>query len=155
MVKENKKLIAIVSIITLILGVIIGSYAFPITKEVIKEVQVKATCPINEPIVVQNNVTQLVEINYLEKATSTFMQAVDDGEDEAGNDVDILGDYNFDEVSVQKVYTDYTIVKDKDKVTVDFKIKLRFKEADEKSESTTYTVTVVYEDDEDTVVQVI
>ena len=82
------------------------------------------------------------------------MTAVDDEEDEAGNSIDVVGSYDFDEIEVSRVYDDYSVEYNDDRTTVDFSIKLRFDEDGEASEKQTYDVTVIYED-EDTEVEVV
>ena len=102
-------------------------------------------------------VEKLVEIpapNMLSIAVGEFMQAVEDEEDEAGNNVDVIGTYDFDEIEVSKIYNDYSVQYDDDKTIVNFSIKLRFDEDGEASEKETFDVTVIFEDGEDTEVEV-
>ena len=102
-------------------------------------------------------VEKLVEIpapNMLSIAVGEFMQAVEDEEDEAGNNVDVIGTYDFDEIEVSKIYNDYSVQYDDDKTIVNFSIKLRFDEDGEASEKETFDVTVIFEEDEDTEVEV-
>ena len=89
------------------------------------------------------------EPSVLEKAIDTFMQSVDDEEDEAGNDINVLGNYNFDEVSKIKVYDEYSVEYDDEMTTVNFSIRLQFDDGDDRVKDS-YDVTVIYEDDEDT-----
>ena len=102
------------------------------------------------------SVTEYIEvpaISQLELAKAEFLQAVDDEEDEAGNDVDVLGNYNFDEIEVIKVYDEYSILYDGDETTVDFKIRLKFDDGDDRVKED-FEVTVTFEEDEDTIVEV-
>ena len=101
------------------------------TIEVVKEVMVEQT------------------INYLDEAVNEFLSAV-----EADDEVSILGTYNFDEVSVKKIYDAYTVSIDDDVTIVEFEIKLKFDDENER-EINTYNVRVTYEEDEDTIVELI
>jgi hypothetical protein len=101
------------------------------TIEVVKEVMVEQT------------------INYLDEAVNEFLSAV-----EADDEVSILGTYNFDEVSVKKIYDAYTVSVDDDVTIVEFEIKLKFDDENER-EINTYNVRVTYEEDEDTIVELI
>lgn len=116
-------------------------------------------CPVVEPEVIYQNVSvpEFVEIpapSMLDLAVAEFMQAVEDEEDEAGNDIDVLGSYDFDEIEVSKVYDDYSVKYDDEITTVKFSIKLRFDEDGEASEKETYDVKVIFDEDEDTEVEV-
>jgi len=102
------------------------------------------------------SVDKVVEVpapDMLSLAVDAFMQAVEDEEDEAGNDVNVVGTYDFDEIEVSKVYDDYQVSYDGDETTVNFLIKLRFDEDGEASEKEKYDVTVIFEEDEDTEVE--
>lgn len=92
--------------------------------------------------------------NKLQMAVDEFMKAVDNEEDEAENNVDALLDYDFDEISISKVYNEYSFTYDGDKTTVDFDIKLKYDEDDQKSEKHRYNVEVVFESEEDTLVTI-
>ena len=115
----------------------------------------KVVTEIQTEIVYQNvSVDKIVEIptvSVLEKAVSAFMEAVEDEEllDEAGNDVDVLEYYNFDEVEVLKVYDAYTVSYDDEMTTVNFEIRLKFDDGDDRLKES-YDVEVIFEDDEDT-----
>ena len=117
-------------------------------------------CPVAETVYQNITVDKLVEIpapNQLDRAVEVFMKAVDDEEDEDGSDIEILDDmgYNFDEVSVNEIYEDYSIVvsDDGDLTTVEFDIELKFKDSHD-SEKEDYRVIVTFEDDENTLVEV-
>ena len=110
-----------------------------------------------ETVVEYVNVSVETEVeapNELDRAVATFLTAVENEEDEDGNDIDVLGSYDYDEVEVSKVYDEWSVEYDSDVTTVDFSIKLRFDEDGERSEKETYDVTVIYEDNEDTIVNV-
>jgi len=118
-----------------------------------KTITITETETIYQNVTIPEFVEVEVPINVLSDAVETFMEAVDDEEDEAGNEIDVLGSYDFDEVEVSKVYEDYSVEYTNDETTVSFKIKLRFDEDGEASEKETYEVVVYYEDGEDTVVE--
>jgi len=115
--------------------------------------------PGETEIIYQNvSVIETVEIaapNQLDLAVATFLQAVEDEEDEADNEIDVIGSYDFDEIEVSKVYDDYSVEYNDDVTVIDFKIKLKFDEEGEASEKKIYEVTVTYEEGEDTEVEVI
>ena len=141
-------LATILMIVFLLIGVVGGVVLTPE-----KTVEV----PGETETIYQNvSVTEYIDlpaINQLELAVAEFLISVEDEEDEAGNDVDVLGRYEFDEMEVSKVYDDYTVSYEDDKTTVEFKIRLRFDEEDSKSKKKTYDVTVIFEEDEDTEVE--
>ena len=146
--KMENTIVIILVALALVVGVVGGAVFTPNDVETKIEYQDR----IVEKLV---NVTveKLVEIpeqDMLSLAIDAFLQAVDDEEDEAGNDVDVLGNYNFDEVEVSKVYNEHTVFYNDDETTVDFSIRLRFKEDDSVAEKITYDVTVTFEEDEDT-----
>ena len=96
--------------------------------------------------------------NQLELAVAEFMLAVEDEEDEAGHDISILDDmnYNFDEVSVYEVSDDYkvAVTNDGDTTKIDFSIRLKFEDSHD-SEKKTYDVRITFEDDEDTIIKLL
>ena len=143
-------LATILIVMGLLVGVGLGAVAFPgaeTIKEVEKEVIVEVPVEVPVETVVE---VEIPAVNQLELATAAFMQAVEEEEDEAGNDVDVLGNYDFDEVEISKVYSDYNVSYEDDKAIVDFSIKLRFDMEDKKAVKETYDVTVTFEEDEDT-----
>lgn len=106
---------------------------------------------------VNNTVEKIVEVsapNQLDLALAEFLASVEAEEDEAGNDVDVLGNYNFNELEVSKVYDEYVVSYDGDKTSVEFEVKLRFKEDDAVAEKINYAVEVLFEEGEDTEVLV-
>ena len=101
--------------------------------------------------VVYQNVTveKLVEVpapDMLSLAVAAFLTAVED------EDINVLGRYDFDEMEVNRVYDEYTVNYDDEITTIDFKIRLRFDEDDARAVKKTYDVTVIFEEDEDTIV---
>ena len=116
-------------------------------------------CPVVEPEVTYQNVSvdRVIEISapsQLDLAVAEFLKAVEDEEAEAGNSVNVLKKYDFDEMEVSRIYSDHAIIYDHDNTTVDFKIRLKFDQDDEPSKKKTFDVTVVWEEDEDTEVTV-
>ncbi|MHA1481824.1 MAG: hypothetical protein ACTSQA_00115 [Candidatus Heimdallarchaeaceae archaeon] len=117
-------------------------------------------CPVVDPIVEYQNVsvTEYVDVpavSQLDLAVAEFLQAVEDEEDEAGNNVDVLGTYDFDEMEVSRIYSDHNVSYEDEKTTIDFKIRLRFDEEDSKSKKQIYNVKVIFDEDEDTEVEAI
>ena len=147
----DKSLAGLFMAIFLVLGFVCGAVFVP-GDEVIKVEEVEVIKNVTVDKIVE--VPAEVEPTILEKAKEACLKAVDDEEDEAGNDVDVLGSYDFDEIEVSKVYNDYTVSYDDDETTVEFSIKLRFDEDGEKSEKETFDVTVTFEKGEDTEVSV-
>ena len=151
MEKNTGGIIVVFVILSLLVGFALGAVLMGEDVETIKEVEVTK--------IVNVTVEKLVEVelpapDMLSLAVDAFMQAVEDEEDEAGNAVDVVGTYDFDEIEVSRVYDDYTVSYNDEVTTVDFSIKLRFDEDGEASEKETYDVTVIFEEDEDTEVEV-
>ena len=149
--KNQNKFVALLAVLCLVVGLFAGATLFStkttvpgeiVTKEIVKEVKVTQLVNVSVPL------------DYLKVAQSDFLKAVEDGEDQAGNDNDVLGVYDFDEVSVKKVYKDYSIEFSSDQYEVSFSIDLKFKESGESSVVNHYNVTVIYEEGEDTIVQI-
>jgi len=149
MEKNTQGIVAVFALLSLLIGFSLGAVLMGEDVEVIKEIEVEK--------VINVSVVELVEVpapDMLSLAVDAFMSAVEDEEDAAGQDVDVLGSYDFDEVEVSKVYDEYIITYDDDVTTVDFSIKLKFDEDGEASEKKTYDVQVIFEVDEDTEVTV-
>ena len=141
--------------VMLLVGIVGGAALFPTEKEVIVEVpgecEVCPECEVCETC--EETIVEVPEPSLLDLAVEDFMKAVEDEEDEDGNPVNALMDYDFDEISISKVYDEYVIeYLDDDEYTVDFEIRLKYKEDGEASEKVTYKVKVHYEEDEDTLV---
>ncbi len=149
MEKHVGGLLVVIAVAFLLIGGLVGYNMAP-TKVVTETVT---------EVVYQNvSVEKLVEIpapDMLSLAVDAFLIAVEDEEDEAGNDVDVLGSYDFDEVEVSRVYDDYTVNYNDDETTVSFRIRLRFDEDDEPSEKETFNVVVIFEEDEETIVEAV
>lgn len=142
MEKHVSGLLIVIAVAFLLIGGLVGYNMAP----------VKVVTETETEIVYQNvSVPELIEApDQLSLAVAEFLIAVEDEEDEAGNEVDVLGSYDFDEVEVSRVYDDFLVTYTKDTTTVEFSIKLRFDEDGEASEKETFDVEVVFEDDEDT-----
>ena len=147
----------VVMIALLIVGLLLGGVLFSTEKEVKVEVPGECVaCPECE--VCETCEEVIVEVpapSLLDLAVEDFMKAVEDEEvnESDVNPLEVKGhEYDFDEISVSKVYDDYTIEYDGDETIVDFYIKLKYKEDGEASEKEIYHVVVTYEEDEDTLV---
>ena len=147
----DNTLSALLMAVLLVVGIVGGGMIFP--REVEKECPVCDICEECEAPIECDICEETTD--YLQLAVDEFLVAVDDEEDEAGNEVDALLDYDFDEISVSKVYDDYTISYDGDETTVNFEIKLKYDEDGEKSEKHRYNVEVIFEYDEDTLVTIV
>ncbi len=148
MEKNVQGLVAIFAVLALLVGFALGAVLMGEDVEVIKEVVKEVPVNVSVEKIVE------VHVNELDRAVDEFMKAVEDEEDEAGNSVDVLGSYDFDEIEVSRVYDEYTVEYDDDKTTVSFSIKLRFDEEGEASEKETFDVTVIFESGEDIEVEV-
>ncbi len=83
---------------------------------------------------------------YLDTAVNDFLVEIED-EDELTECGEY--DYDFDEISVSRVYDEWTLSTDGDDYTVDFEVRLKYDEDDERSCKDTYEVSIFYEEDED------
>ena len=140
-------LVVLFVILGLAVGLLGGAVFTPNQTEVVTVFEDKI---IEVPVNV--SVEKLVEVpadNQLDLAVAVFMQAVEDEEDEAGRDVDVLGDYYFEEIEVRSIEDDYTVEYFDDKTKVYFNINLRLDDEDIRLKET-YQVKVVFEEDEDT-----
>jgi len=149
MEKNTQGIVATFAILALLVGFALGAVLMGEDVETIKTV---------ESIVYQNvsvdNVVEIEAPSELDRAVAEFLIAVEDEEYEAGRDVDVLGDYYFDELEVRSVEDEYTVTVDGDKTIVEFSINVRFDDGDNRKKET-YDVKVVFEEDEDTKVRVL
>jgi len=148
MEKHISGLLVVIAVFALLIGGLVGYNMAPtkVVTETVTEIEYQN--------ITVDKVVEVPAENILDKAVATFMEAVEDEEDEAGNDVDVVGTYDFDELEISKIYDDYSVEYDNDKTIVDFSIKLRFDEDGEASEKETFDVIVTFEEDEDTEVEV-
>ena len=153
MAKEmNWPAILTVAVVCLLLGGFIGALAFPTEKQVM--VEKKVNVPVE--VIKYVNVTTVVPApNVLDQALATFLKAVEDEEDQAGHEIDLLNGYDFDEISVNKVYDEYNISYDNDQTIIEFEVRLKYKEAGKSYEKETYNVRVTYEEEEDSIVEIL
>ncbi len=125
--------------------------------EVIKEVLVEVPAECAEVEAVECSEGEASE-SILDLALEDFLIAVEDEEDESGEPVELLtcgtgnDEFDFDELSVSKVFDEWSVVFDDEETTVDFKVRMKYKETDERSCRETIKVRVHYEDDEDTLI---
>ena len=105
------------------------------------EVEVVTEVPVNVSIEVP-----VADVSvYLDQAVDDFMDYVDDEELFTCGDYE----YNLDEISISRVYEDYSVAIDDEDTTVEFSIKLEYDEDDERSCKKVYDVKAYYEEDED------
>lgn len=120
----------------------------PVIKEVIKEVKGET---------IYETVTETVEIEVgvadtslvLDEAVQTMLEELEDNDDLERYLRCGFNEYDSDEISVSKVYDDYSIIIGEDTKQVNFKVKLVYDEDDERSCKQTYNVSVFEEEDED------
>lgn len=147
MEKHVSGIIVLVAVFALLIGGLVG-YNMGEAETIYTEKIVNRTISVD-------NIVEVQAPSQLDLAVAEFLEAVEDEEDEAGNDVNVLGSYDFDEIEVSRIYDEYAVQYDDEVTTVDFKIKLRFDEDGEASEKKTYNVTVIFDEDEDTEVTAI
>lgn len=146
-------IVTIFIILALALGFVGGAVLIPGTTDT--EIVYKDKIVEKEVEVAVEKLVEIPSPDMLSLAVDAFLIAVENEEDEAGNDVDVLGNYNFDEVEVSKVYDEYSVEFNDDEKVVEFSIRLRFKEEGVQSEKETYDVRVIFEEGEDTEVEVL
>lgn len=136
-------IVTIFVILALIIGAV-GGYVISPTVEV--EVEVPGETII-ETVEVPVEVEVLVPgiSGYLDQAVEDFLEYIDDEElfRCSGNN------YDFDEISVSRVYDGYSVSVDDEDSTVNFNIRLKYDEDDERSCRKRFTVEAYYEEDED------
>jgi hypothetical protein len=151
-------LVVLASIVCLLLGGVVGALAFPTTKEVpvIKEVVKEVQVP-GPTVYVDKEVFKEVPVNvktgYRDDAVKDFMTEVEDNDDFL-----VCGDesYDFDQVKLSKVYDEFSVTGDNEDYTVTAKVKLKYLDTDVEDKCyETYEFKVVYEEDEDPVVEVL
>ena len=143
-------LATILIVICLLVGAVGGAVLAP--EKVITEVETKTVTETVYQNVTVDKIVEVPAISQLDLAVAEFMKAVENEEDEAGNDVDVLGDYYFDEIVRTNVEDYYTVEYDGDEIEVEFSINLRFDDGDDRVKEN-YDVLVIFEEDEDTIVE--
>ena len=152
MEKNTQGIVAVFALLALLVGFALGAIMMGEDTETIVNVPVEK--------IVNVSVVELVEMpapDMLSLTVDAFMQAVDDEEviNGTGSDeADIMGQYNFDEIEVNKVYDKYNVSYDDEITTIDFSIRLRFDDDDIVNKES-YVVKVVFKDDEDTIVSIL
>jgi len=132
-----------IAIVALLLGGLIGAYAFPVEK--VQTVEKVVTKEVPKEVVKYE--TKEVEVNVplelREQAYEDFLEYLDD------EDLFVCdgNEYRKSEVSLYKMYDEYSVSFDGDEYTVKFKTKLRFKEEDESSCKKLFEVEVYYPED--------
>ena len=138
----------------LLIGGFVGALGFSNTTTETIEVEKIVNVPY-EVSVPYEVIKEVSAPNILDQALATFLIAVEDEEDEDGTELDLLEGYDFEEVSVSKVYDNYIVSYDDDESIIEFQVKLKYKEDGEKSEKITYDVRVTYETDEDSIIEIL
>ena len=143
-------LAALLMALFLLVGVL-GGYVMSPEKEVIKEVvkEVNVEVPVEVPV--ETEILVADASVYLSDAVDDFMEYVDDEELFVCND----HEYDYDEISVSRVYEDWSLDMSNDEYTVKFNIKLEFDEDDERSCKDRFSVESFYEEDEDVEITVL
>ena len=115
------------------------------------EIETKTITEIEYQNVSVDRIVEVQAPSELDRAVAEFLKSVEDEEveDVNGTEVDVLGNYNFDELEVSRVYEDYSVSYEDDLTTVNFSIKIRLNDGDDRARET-YDVTVILEEDEDT-----
>ena len=127
----------------LLIGAVGGAVMFSEETEV--EVPVEVLIPGEIPAPVEIEVPVADASEYLNTAVIDFMEYVDDEELFTCDGYE----YNFDEISISRVYDNWNLDFNDDDYTVEFNIKLEFDEDDERSCKETFEVESYYEEDED------
>lgn len=145
-----------VLVIAVLMAGFVGHLLFPTeviktqTRDVIKEV------PVNVTVVKEVKIADPSALR--DSAVGEFLKAADNGEDPAGNSVDVLTcdshEFDFSDVSVKKVLDEWNVSFDTDKSVVSFDVRMRYKEADLESCTQQFHVDVTNEAGEDTIVEV-
>ena len=165
---EKYKIPKALWIVTIILALIVGGFitygAFPRT---VTEIEIEkeefnydvfmSLCPVCEicEICEVCPEPEITEKDYLGEAVSDFMEYIEDEGEEEGYWE--CGDwlYDFDQISVRKVYDNWNQEWDNKDYTIDFEIKLRYLDKDfEEKCYNNFDVSIFYELDEDPVISV-
>lgn len=126
----------------LLIGAVGGLVLSP---EKVIEVEIEKEVFVDVPIEVEVEKLVADSSEYLNLAVDDFMDHVDDNESFL---TCVNHEYDFDEISIVRVYDDWSLSFDDEDYTVDFSIKLKYDEDDERSCKESYDVSVYYEEDE-------
>ena len=143
MEKHISGLLMTMAVFALLIGGLVGYNMAP-TKTLIKTVT-----DVQYKNVSVDKIVTIQAPSYLNKSLNTFLTAVENGRDESGHHINILGNYNFDEIQVTKIFDRYTVTHKYNKVITNFRVQLRFKQAYEPAVKRVYNVTVIYQTDKD------
>ena len=135
----------ILSVFLVIAALVIGSFAgaFLFPNEV--EVEVPGDCDACPTCEVCPDIDVETPLDLRDQAFEDFWAYLDDEDKFICSDKE----YDEDEVSLSKMYDEFSIEYDGDEYTVDFSAKLKFKESDLRSCRETFDVSVYYEEGED------
>lgn len=136
------KLATVLMAICLFVGVV-GGLAIDQKEVVTKEVPVEIVKNVSTEVRVEVPVPDASL--FKDKAVEDFMKYVDDEELYKCDG----HEYDYNEISVSKVYNDWTVSFDDEDYTVNFEVKLKYDEDDEESCKKSFDVEAFYEEDED------
>ena len=139
----DKTVCTILVVLALIIGLTAG---FSVGEA--QEIETIVEVPVEgEPYPVPGeNITIDTTPDYFGDAESFFLEEVEDTDRLLRCDGH---EYDFEDISVSKVYDERTLTFDDDELTVDFKIKLVYDEDDSRSCRKTFYPSVFYEEDEE------
>lgn len=153
--KSNLGLTLVVSalICGLILGAIFGVQLFPKTVEKVVTVEKKVEVPVEKIVTVEKNVTVDTHQDWINKVVKEFLSEVEDNDNLQVCDGET---YDFDQITVSKVYDGATVSTNSDRhgdtTTVNTEVKLKYADKDVESKCyKTFNVSVDFEDGEDPV----
>lgn len=134
-------LLATLAVLSLLVGGLVG-YNMTETEVITKTETVYQDVPVEVEVSV--NVPFPDASLYLDLAVEDFMEHVEDQE------LFVCGkhEYDYDEISISRVYDEYSVSFDRDDYIVDFSIKLKYDEDGQRSCRQDFDVTVEYLDDE-------
>ena len=151
MEKNTQGLVAVFAVLSLLIGFSLGAVLMGEDTETIKEIEVEKIVNVSVDKVVEVIVPTMDISLYLDEAVEDFMEYVDDEELFVCEGYE----YDFDEISISKIYNDYTVAIDGDDYTVGFNVKLRYDEDDERSCKKSFEILAEYEDGEEVEISII
>ena len=98
---------------------------------------------VNNTVEVEVAVEVPVEYTLLDDSLEVFLEEYEDDDDV----VCATDEYDFEELTVRKVYDAYNVSYDGDDTTIDFKVKLKYDDDNDKCYKT-FDVNIFYEEDE-------
>lgn len=150
MEKNVSGILTAFSVLALAMFCIVGlvTYSMGSNSVVVPEAEVCPVVEIPEAEIITEIVASASE--YIIQAEADFIEYVDDEELFTCDG----HEYNFDEISVARLYSGWNLDFDDEDYTVAFSIKLEYDEDDEKSCKETFDVKAFYEEGEDVEVTV-